>query len=396
MSFECWLVGGAVRDELLGRPVHERDWVVVGATPEEMIEAGYRPVGRDFPVFLHPDTGEEYALARTERKSGAGHRGFVVHADPDVTLEADLQRRDLTINAIARDADGNLVDPFGGRADLEARILRHVSDAFVEDPLRVLRVARFAARFAGLGFTVAAETRDLMARIARGGELSTLSPERIWRELEKALASDRPAAFFRVLADVGALTPLFPLLASLDPPEGRAFREALTGLDLPVESAAPVTERLAALVTAAARLTAGSGRDVPDDAAGEAAAALCDGIRAPREARDPAVALARGRRALCLVPGTTASMLLDAALAADASRRPERFTILLAAVLRLLQADGADAHHRARTRRILGALPDALAVDAASWAKQGLAGAEIGERVRRSRLERVGRLLRDL
>jgi tRNA nucleotidyltransferase/poly(A) polymerase len=273
MSFDCWLVGGAVRDALLGLPVHERDWVVVGATPDEMVEAGYRPVGRDFPVFLHPDTGEEYALARTERKTGAGHRGFVVHADPDVTLEADLERRDLTINAIARDADGNLVDPFGGRGDLDARILRHVSDAFVEDPLRVLRVARFAARFADLGFVVADETRDLMGRIARSGELSTLSPERIWRELEKALASDRPAAFFRVLAEVGALEPLFPLLALLDPPDGRPFREAMTGLDLPCESTAPVTERLAALVAAAARRTRESGRDVPDDAAGEAVSA---------------------------------------------------------------------------------------------------------------------------
>jgi tRNA nucleotidyltransferase (CCA-adding enzyme) len=360
-----------------------------------MTEAGYRAVGRDFPVFLHPDTGEEYALARTERKSGAGHRGFVVHADPDVTLEADLERRDLTINAIARDAEGNLVDPYGGRADLEARILRHVSDAFVEDPLRVLRVARFAARFADLGFAVADETRALMNRIARSGELSTLSPERVWRELEKALASDRPGAFFRVLADADALEPLFPLLSKLDPPAGRAFREAMAGLDLPCTSDAPGTERLAALVTAAARWTDGSGHDVPDDAAGEAAAAFCDGIRAPRDARDPAVALARGRRALCLVPGTTATMLLDAAQAADASRRPERFSVLIAAVLRLLQADGADAHHRARARRILGALPDALAVDAAAWAKEGLAGAEIGERVRRSRLERVGRLLRD-
>lgn len=396
MSFECWLVGGAVRDALLGLPVHERDWVVVGATPEEMTAAGYRAVGRDFPVFLHPDTGEEYALARTERKSGAGHRGFVVHADPDVSLEADLERRDLTINAMARDADGNLVDPYGGRADLEAGILRHVSEAFVEDPLRVLRVARFAARFAHLGFRVADETRELMARIARSGELSTLSPERIWRELEKALVADRPSAFFRVLADADALAPLFPLLAQLDPPVGRPFREAMTGLDLPCTSEAPVTERLAALVAAAARRTEAAGRRVPDDGAGEAAAEFCEGIRAPREARDPAVALARGRRALCLVPGTTATMLLDAALAADANRRPERFAVLLAAVLRLLQADGADAHHRARTRRILGALPDALAVDAAAWAKQGLAGAEIGERVRAARLERVGRLLRDL
>lgn len=203
-------VGGAVRDSLLGLPVRERDFVVVGATPAQMTELGYRQVGRDFPVFLHPDTGDEHALARVERKSGSGHKGFAVDASADVSLEDDLMRRDLTINAMARDDDGSIVDPHGGRRDLEARVLRHVSAAFSEDPLRVLRVARFAARFHHLGFTVAPETRALMTGIAAGGELETLSAERIWQETEKALASDDPAVYFDVLRETGALKALFP------------------------------------------------------------------------------------------------------------------------------------------------------------------------------------------
>jgi SAM-dependent MidA family methyltransferase len=203
---DIYLVGGAVRDELLGREPVERDWVVVGATPEQLIRRGYRPVGRDFPVFLHPDTGEEYALARTERKTGPGYRGFTVHAAPDVTLEDDLRRRDLTINAMARAADGTLVDPYVGRADLEARLLRHVSPAFVEDPVRVLRVARFAARFADTGFSVAAETMDLMRRIVAAGETDALVPERVWQELRTALGERCPHVFVEVLRACGGGT----------------------------------------------------------------------------------------------------------------------------------------------------------------------------------------------
>lgn len=205
---DIYLVGGAVRDELLGRAVEERDWVVVGATPEDLLAAGYRQVGRDFPVFLHPETGEEYALARTERKTAPGHQGFEVHADPSVTLEADLARRDLTVNAMARAADGRLVDPFGGQADLQARVLRHVSRAFEEDPLRVFRVARFAARLPE--FQIARETRALMASMAERGVLAELSAERIWVELSKALAGPAPERFIAVLKDCGALDPWFP------------------------------------------------------------------------------------------------------------------------------------------------------------------------------------------
>lgn len=207
---KVYLVGGAVRDALLGLDAVERDWVVVGSTPEEMEAQGYRRVGRDFPVFLHPENGEDYALARTERKRGRGHRGFECDAGPDVTLEQDLQRRDLTVNAIARDEDGTLIDPFGGVDDVARRVLRHVSDAFGEDPLRVLRVARFAARFHGLGFRVADETLSLMRSMAASGELAELTPERVWNELVLALDTSSPPVFFRVLARCEALHLLFP------------------------------------------------------------------------------------------------------------------------------------------------------------------------------------------
>ena len=214
-SMKTFLVGGAVRDRLLGLKPGDRDWVVVGESQSSMEAAGFKPVGRDFPVFLHPDSGEEYALARTERKSGRGYRGFVVDADPSVTLEQDLGRRDFTINAIAQDDDGALVDPFGGARDIEARVLRHVGDAFVEDPLRVLRAARFMARFAALGFTIAPETMALMRRMVDTGELAELVPERVWQELRRALASERPSALLRTLHDCGALAVVLPEVEAL-------------------------------------------------------------------------------------------------------------------------------------------------------------------------------------
>lgn len=212
---KTYLVGGAVRDALLNLPVKDKDWVVVGASPEEMLSQGYEQVGRDFPVFLHPRTHEEYALARTERKSGSGYTGFVCYSAPDVTLEQDLQRRDLTINAIAQDEQGHFYDPYDGRTDLQQRQLRHVSQAFQEDPLRVLRVARFAARFAHLNFVVADETQALMRQMADSGELNTLTPERVWKETEKALETLNPQIYFQVLRDCGALAVLFPELDNL-------------------------------------------------------------------------------------------------------------------------------------------------------------------------------------
>lgn len=212
---EIYLVGGAVRDSLLNLPVTEHDWVVVGATPEYMLAEGYQQVGKDFPVFLHPVTHDEYALARTERKSGSGYNGFTCYAAPDVTLEQDLMRRDLTINAIAKSAEGELFDPYHGQRDIENRLLRHVSDAFGEDPLRVLRVARFAARFAHLGFSVAPETQQLMQQMADSGELEALTAERVWKETEKALQTQDPQVFFQVLRDCGALKVLFPEVDAL-------------------------------------------------------------------------------------------------------------------------------------------------------------------------------------
>lgn len=211
---DIYLVGGAVRDQLLGVPVYDHDWVVVGATAESMVEQGYQPVGKDFPVFLHPKTKEEYALARTERKNGHGYKGFDFYASPDVTLEEDLRRRDLTINAMAMDEQGQLIDPFGGQQDLQQKQLRHVSAAFVEDPLRVLRVARFNARFAHLGFTLAPETLSLMQRLADSGELAHLTAERVWQELYRALGETSPQVFFQVLQQAGALAVLIPEFAA--------------------------------------------------------------------------------------------------------------------------------------------------------------------------------------
>ena len=212
---QVYLVGGAVRDRLLGRAVSERDWVVVGATPEELLQAGYLPVGREFPVFLHPQTREEYALARLERKVAPGYRGFTTRFSPDVTLVEDLQRRDLTINAMAQSTDGEIVDPYGGQADLGARLLRHVSPSFIEDPVRILRVARFAARFAGQGFRIAPETLELMQRMVASGEAQALVAERVWTETERALGEPRPEVFFETLRACGALAVIFPELDAL-------------------------------------------------------------------------------------------------------------------------------------------------------------------------------------
>ena len=212
---KIWRVGGAVRDRLLGRPVEDVDWVVTGATPEQMVEQGYKPVGKDFPVFLHPNTHEEYALARTERKVARGYGGFSFNTDPSITIEQDLARRDLTINAMAEDEDGLIIDPYGGQRDLEARVLRHVSEAFVEDPLRVLRIARFAARFAHLGFRIAGETCDLIRRIGESGELDALVPERVWVETRKALSEPDPQVYFESLRDCGVLKQLFPEIDAL-------------------------------------------------------------------------------------------------------------------------------------------------------------------------------------
>jgi tRNA nucleotidyltransferase (CCA-adding enzyme) len=340
---QVYLVGGAVRDGLLGLPVRERDWVVVGGTRAELLRLGYREVGNDFPVFLHPETQEEYALARQERKTGPGYRGFEVQFGPEVTLEQDLARRDLTINAIAQAEDGALIDPYGGRRDLEARVLRHVSEAFVEDPVRVLRVARFAARFARLGFQVAPETLELMRAIVARDELAALVPERVWQETEKALKESRPGEFFSVLRACGALRPIFPELDALfgvpQPPQWHPEIDTgvhtLMVLEQAVRLDADPEVRFAALVhdlgkgtTPPAEWPRHHGHEERSVALIEAMAAR---LRVPTGYRDLAVIVARYHgivhRALELRPGT----ILDFLERSDAFRRPARFAQALLA-----------------------------------------------------------------
>lgn len=255
-SLNICLVGGAVRDALLGVEVYDQDWVVTGATAEEMIAQGFQQVGKDFPVFLHPKTKEEYALARTERKKGEGYHGFEVFADPNVTLEEDLIRRDLTINAMARTPEGVLIDPYGGQKDMELRVLRHVSEAFSEDPLRVLRVARFAAKLKPFGFQIAHETKCLMAEMVLSGELSALTPERVWQEVVKAFNTESPRVFFEVLDSVGAIEALFPSLFALNGveqpakyhPEGDVWVHSLMALDAATQLSPDLSVRFSALV----------------------------------------------------------------------------------------------------------------------------------------------------
>jgi tRNA nucleotidyltransferase (CCA-adding enzyme) len=399
---EIFEVGGAVRDRLLGLPVKERDWVVVGATADQMLALGYRQVGRDFPVFLHPDSKEEYALARTERKSGKGHTGFAVHAAPDVTLEQDLQRRDLTINAIARDAQGNLVDPCQGQADLDARILRHVSPAFAEDPLRVLRVARFAARFAGFGFRVAPETMTLMQQIVASGELAHLAAERIWQELHKALLCDQPQTFFWVLRDCGALALLLPELERLFgiPQPVKAHPEVDTGIhamlvlhQAAVLSLDPVV-RFAALVHDLGKgLTAAS--DWPDHKGHEAQGAvlveqLCERLRVPNEYRElgKLASLYHGRchQALQHAPED----LLHTLELTDAFRRPQRFqSLLLVCEADSRGREGKTEKPYPQAQRLSLALAAARGIDQAALARQHSQTAELLAAIRKQRINAI-------
>ncbi len=338
---KTYIVGGAVRDRLLGLPVSDRDHVVVGVTPDDMVALGYRPVGKDFPVFLHPQTHEEYALARTERKSGRGYKGFTVYTAPEVTLEEDLHRRDLTINAIAEDESGALVDPYGGQRDLAARIFRHVSEAFAEDPVRILRVARFAARFSD--FTVADETNALMRKMVAEGEIDALVPERVWQELARGLMEKQPSRMFLVLRDCGALARLFPEIDRLfgvpQPPQYHPEIDtgvhvmlvvdwaARQGFSLPVRFAA-LTHDLGKGTTPSELWPAHHGHEARSV---ELVRALSERIRVPIDCRDLAVAVARDHgnvhRALELRPGTIVELLERV----DAFRRPERFDAFLQA-----------------------------------------------------------------
>lgn len=332
---EVYLVGGAVRDALLGRHIKERDWVVVGATPEQLIAQGYKPVGKDFPVFLHPTTNEEYALARTERKVAPGYKGFVFHTSPEVTLEQDLCRRDLTINAMAQTVDGEIIDPYGGKQDLENKILRHVSIAFREDPLRVLRVARFAARYKKLGFSIADETLELMSQISASNELQALSSERIWQEMYKALGEDTPAEFFRILHRCNALIHIFPELnheisaqglncSSLRALEYASPREnkeivrfgaicASTFLHDKTNSVENLKQRMGTL-------------SVPNEYAALAGLSVAYFSKYER------------------VFSLTASQLLDLLMMLDVVRKPERYELWLSICAAIHQAHDGDAH----------------------------------------------------
>ena len=342
---KVYLVGGAVRDELLGLPVKERDYVVVGATAEEMVRLGFKPVGKDFPVFLHPSTREEYALARTERKSGRGYRGFTLYASPEVTLEEDLKRRDLTINAMAKAEDGTLVDPFGGARDLKTGVLRHVSEAFAEDPVRILRVARFAARF---GFEVHPDTMALMRSMVDSGEADYLVAERVWQEFSRGLAEPHPERMFKVLERCGFLKKALPEIAT--------WPQSFSG---------SVAVRFAHLAWPLAEAEIES---------------LCERLRAPNEVRELAATLGRNKK---LLRSSGAEDLLALLKGADAFRRPERFAELLEAA-RL-------AEPSIDTARIERARAAAAAVDAGKISRTGK-GAEIGRLVDQARLQAIREL----
>ena len=398
------VVGGAVRDEMLGLPVQDRDWVVVGATPGQMLAAGFRPVGRDFPVFLHPQTHEEYALARSERKTAPGYHGFVFHAEPSVTLEEDLRRRDLTINAMARDEQGTLVDPFGGARDLAAGVLRHVSDAFSEDPVRLLRVARFAARLPA--FAVAPETLALMRDMVAAGEVDALVAERVWQELSRGLMEERPSRMFEVLRASGALTRLLPEVDRLwgVPQRPEHHPEVDTGLhlmlvlDMAARLQAPLAVRWACLMhdlgkgtTPAAewpRHIGHEGRSV------RLARAVADRLRVPVECRELAEAVAREHGNVHRSEGLGAAAVVRLLERCDALRRPERFAqLLLACECDARGRTGLEESPYAPRPRLLAALALARGVDSAAVAAEAMArgrtGPDVGRAVQAARIAAV-------
>ncbi len=399
---QIYLVGGAVRDRLLGLPVTERDWVVIGATGNELEARGFQRVGRSFPVYLHPDTQEEYALARTETKTGPGYRGFEVRADPHVTLEQDLARRDLTINAIAEAEDGQLVDPYGGRDDIENRVLRHVSDAFREDPVRVLRAARFAARFHELGFRLAEETLQLMSDMVAAGEVDALVPERVWKETECALAETRPDIFFRILRDTGALQVIYPEIDALFgvPQPERWHPEIDTGkhtLMVLLDSArrdCSSEVRFAALVHDLGKGT--TPRDQwPRHIGHEQRSVkliknLCARIGVPNRFRDLAVPVALyhgiSHRAAELRPQT----ILKVLEALDAFRRPNRLEEFLAACK--ADARGRTGHEDddyPQAKIFTAALAAAAGVRASDLSASGLTDKALGAAIRNSRIAAI-------
>lgn len=403
---EIYLVGGAVRDRLLGLSVKDRDWVVVGATPESMTALGYKIVGADFPVFLHPETKEEYALARTERKSGQGYKGFTVYAGPDVTLEQDLARRDLTINAMAEDAAGRLIDLFDGAADLKRGILRHVAPAFAEDPLRVLRVARFAARF---GYPVAHETQKLMRTLVEAGEMETLVAERVWSELERALGEKQPVRFFEVLRECGALQRLLPELDALfgvpQPPEHHPEIDTGVHTFMVLAQATRLSPepqvRFAALLHDLGKGATPASewpKHIGHEERGIALVRnICNRLRVPNEYRDLAVLAARYHTHCHRAAELRDATLLETLEALDAFRRPER----VEGFVRACEADfrgrtGYEERPYPQADIFRQAYLAARAVDTAAIAS-GRSGPQIGEAIRLARIDaiRQARIARD-
>lgn len=397
---QVYKVGGAVRDRLLGLPVTDVDRVVVGATTEEMLAKGFRPVGADFPVFLHPKTGEEYALARTERKSGRGYGGFTFYASPEVTLEEDLIRRDLTINAMAEDDQLNLTDPYHGQRDLEARILRHVSPAFAEDPLRVLRVARFAARYAGLGFTVADETMDLMRQLSESGELQALTAERSWKEISRALMEDHPQVFIQVLRDCGALKELMREVDALfgvpqpetHHPEIDTGLHTLSVLEQSALHKQPLTVRWACLLHDLGKgLTPEQEwpRHIAHEHTGlKLIKAVNERFKVPKECQELALLVGQyhthGHRALEL----KASTLLELLQSFDIYRRPQRFEEFISACeMDARGRKGLEQRSYPQADYLRGAAKAAREVAVQPLLEQGFKGPELGEALKRERLK---------
>ncbi len=403
-AMQIYLVGGAIRDRLLGLPPGDNDWVVVGATAEEMLEQGFKPVGRDFPVFLHPKTGEEYALARTERKSGRGYRGFVVDADPGVTIEQDLLRRDFTLNAIAQDGDGNLIDPYGGVRDIEQRVLRHVGPAFVEDPLRVLRAARFMARFAPLGFRVADETLELMREIAGSGELDALVPERVWQELRKALRSPRPSAFLSTLRETNALAAVLPEVDALYgvPQRAEFHPEVDTGIhqQLVSDMAAQLAPGDDLIGFAALTHDLGKALTPPDvlprhigheQAGVRPLLALCARLKIAGEHRELAVAVCREHLNVHRIAELRDATVHELFARCDAFRKPER----IGQIATVCEADkrgrlGREEEDYAPGRELRRLFDAARAVEARTFAEQGMSGPQIGEALKKARIAAIG------
>jgi tRNA nucleotidyltransferase (CCA-adding enzyme) len=408
VSFRLFEVGGAVRDALLGLPAQDRDWVAVGATPEELVAAGYRPVGKDFPVFIDPRTGEEVALARTERKSGRGYHGFVFHTASDVTLEDDLRRRDLTINAMARDAAGTLIDPFGGERDLREGVLRHVSSAFAEDPVRLLRVARFAARLPR--FRVAGETLALMRQLVESGEADALVAERVWQELARGLMAERPSRMIQVLRDCGALARVLPEVERLfgvpqpveHHPEVDTGAHLLAVLDQAARAEAPLPVRFACLTH-----DLGKGTTAPsewprhsahEERGVELMRSLAERLRVPGDCRELADVVAREHGNIHRSAALNAKAVLRLLERCDALRRPDRFAhALLACECDARGREGRESDPYPQRRRLQLALDAARAVATAPIAEharaRGLAGEAVGNLIHEARVRAVERAL---